>query len=238
MASKYSLARLSFITFNSSLHLKKGQSQPQKVTLQLSTLFSTLLFSPSCFIPYTLYVKPLSRCSSAEADQICFRQLPQNWVFVRSLLVPHLPFPTSFYRPAQLRESAQELVTSLHPDWWGLGGESEKEEEMQKKRKKALLDTGVEGLKERREEARKEGKERMKKTFGEGKVCFCSCPLISSSLTQFAINRSFPLLAKSLPRSRRRSLHLLHRSFSLLPREPLILLYLSKLLAHIIVHPT
>ncbi|GAA5970330.1 hypothetical protein JCM3765_003046 [Sporobolomyces pararoseus] len=96
--------------------------------------------------------------------------LPQNWAFVRSLLVPHLPFPTSFYRPAQLRESAQEVVTALHPAWWGLGGESEKEEEMQKKRKKALLDTGVEGLKERRDEARKEDKERMKKTFGEGKI--------------------------------------------------------------------
>ncbi|GAA5932906.1 uncharacterized protein JCM15063_002239 [Sporobolomyces koalae] len=96
--------------------------------------------------------------------------LPQNWSFVRQLLIPHLPFPASFYRPAQLRESAQELVTSLHPDWWGLGGEAEKEEEMNKQRKRALLDTGVEGLKERREEARKEGKERMKKTFGEGKI--------------------------------------------------------------------
>lgn len=123
---------------------------------------------------------------STVADYIRFEQLPQNWIFVRSLLVPHLPFPTSFYRPAQLRESAQELVTSLHPDWWGLGGETEKEEEMQKKRKKALLDTGVEGLKERREEARKEGKERMKKTFGEGKVCSAlrSLPTFESDAVQ------------------------------------------------------
>ncbi|GAA5831663.1 hypothetical protein JCM5353_000996 [Sporobolomyces roseus] len=112
--------------------------------------------------------------------------LPQNWIFVRSLLVPHLPFPTSFYRPAQLRESAQELVTSLHPDWWGLGGETEKEEEMQKKRKKALLDTGVEGLKERREEARKEGKERMKKTFGEGKIVSAAREVFASLETTLA----------------------------------------------------
>ncbi|GAA5830247.1 hypothetical protein JCM3766R1_002839 [Sporobolomyces carnicolor] len=96
--------------------------------------------------------------------------LPQNWNFVRSLLVPQLPFPTAFYRPAQIRDAAQGVVTSLHSEWWGLGGEAEREEEMQQKRKKALLDTGVEGLKERREEARKEGKERMRKTFGEGKI--------------------------------------------------------------------
>ena len=92
---------------------------------------------------------------------------------MRSLLVPQLPFPTAFYRPAQIRDAAQGVVTSLHSEWWGLGGEAEREEEMQQKRKKALLDTGVEGLKERREEARKEGKERMRKTFGEGKVSEC-----------------------------------------------------------------
>ncbi|CEQ39877.1 SPOSA6832_01422 [Sporobolomyces salmonicolor] len=105
--------------------------------------------------------------------------LPQNWIFIRSLLLPHLPFPTSFYRPAQLRESARELVESLHSDWWGLGGEAEKEEELQKRRKKALLETGPEGIRERREEDRREGKERMKKTFGEGKVgtCFSSWQL-------------------------------------------------------------
>ncbi|GAA5911151.1 uncharacterized protein JCM6883_004288 [Sporobolomyces salmoneus] len=112
--------------------------------------------------------------------------LPQNWVFVRSLLVPHLPFPSAYYRPAQLRESAQELVTSLHPDWWGLGGEAEKEEEMQQKRKKALLDTGLEGLKERRDEARKEGKERMKKTFGEGKIVAAAREVFMSLETTLA----------------------------------------------------
>ncbi|GAA6012510.1 hypothetical protein JCM11491_004356 [Sporobolomyces phaffii] len=112
--------------------------------------------------------------------------LPQNWIFVRSLLVPHLPFPTSFYRPAQLRESAQALVNSLHPNWWGLGGETEKEEEMQKKRKKALLDTGLEGLKERREEARKEDKERMKKTFGEGKIVAAARKVFTSLETTLA----------------------------------------------------
>lgn len=61
---------------------------------------------------------------------------------------------------------------------------------MQQKRKKALLDTGVEGLKERREEARKEGKERMKKTFGEGKVSQLS------SLFSICMDKSLILLCE------------------------------------------
>lgn len=113
-------------------------------------------------------------------------QLPQNWVFVRSLLIPRLAFPSSYYRPGQLRESAQDAVTALHPEWWGLGGEAEREEALEQKRKRALLDTGVEGLKERREEARKEGKERMKKTFGEGKIVSAARQVFNSLETTLA----------------------------------------------------
>ncbi|GAA5967963.1 hypothetical protein JCM11641_003682 [Rhodosporidiobolus odoratus] len=96
--------------------------------------------------------------------------LPQNWLFTRSLLVPSLPFPTSFYRPGQFRQAAHDLVDSTHPTWWGMGGEAEKEEELERRRKKALLETGIEGVKERKLEDRREGKERVKKTFGEGKI--------------------------------------------------------------------
>lgn len=96
--------------------------------------------------------------------------LPQNWIYVRALLAPELPFPTAFYRPNALRAAAQHTVEAAHPDWWGLGGEAEREAEEERRRKKALLETGIEGVKERKEGERREGKERMKKTFGEGKV--------------------------------------------------------------------
>lgn len=96
--------------------------------------------------------------------------LPQNWTCVRALLAPELPFPTAFYRPNALRAAAQHTVEAAHPDWWGLGGEAEREAEEERRRKKALLETGIEGVRERREGERREGKERMKKTFGEGKV--------------------------------------------------------------------
>lgn len=96
--------------------------------------------------------------------------LPQNWIYVRALLAPELPFPTAFYRPNALRAAAQHTVDAAHPDWWGLGGEAEREAEEERRRKKALLETGIEGVKERKEGERREGKERMKKTFGEGKV--------------------------------------------------------------------
>ncbi|GAA5973236.1 hypothetical protein JCM8115_005411 [Rhodotorula mucilaginosa] len=96
--------------------------------------------------------------------------LPQNWIYVRALLAPELPFPTAFYRPNALRAAAQHTVDAAHPDWWGLGGEAEREAEEERRRKKALLETGIEGVKERKEGERREGKERMKKTFGEGKI--------------------------------------------------------------------
>ncbi|GAA6059531.1 hypothetical protein JCM10212_006029 [Sporobolomyces blumeae] len=145
-------------------------------------------FTGSAILHHVLQLNPqaLELDKTARSDSAAFRSLldttvlplvlhslyslPQNWIFVRSLLIPHFAFPASFYRPAQLREAAQDLVTSLHPDWWGLGGEAEREEELQKKRQRALLETGLDGIKERRDEARKEGKERMKKTFGEGKI--------------------------------------------------------------------
>ncbi|GAA5927717.1 hypothetical protein JCM1841_006018 [Sporobolomyces salmonicolor] len=125
--------------------------------------------------------------------------LPQNWIFIRSLLLPHLPFPTSFYRPAQLRESARELVESLHSDWWGLGGEAEKEEELQKRRKKALLETGPEGIRERREEDRREGKERMKKTFGEGKIVSAAREVFTSLETTLAASSTPFFFSSSSP---------------------------------------
>ncbi|GAA5890923.1 hypothetical protein JCM5296_001228 [Sporobolomyces johnsonii] len=125
--------------------------------------------------------------------------LPQNWTFIRSLLLPHLPFPTSFYRPAQLRESARELVESLHSDWWGLGGEAEKEEELQKRRKKALLETGPEGIRERREEDRREGKERMKKTFGEGKIVSAAREVFTSLETTLAASSTPFFFSSSSP---------------------------------------
>lgn len=96
--------------------------------------------------------------------------LPQNWLLVRSLLADALPFPTAYYRPNALRAHAQHTVEAAHPEWWGLGGEAEKEQEEERKRKKALLETGIEGIKERKDGERREGKERMRKTFGEGKV--------------------------------------------------------------------
>lgn len=82
-----------------------------------------------------------------------------------------MSYPTKMWRPAQLRESAQELCEATHPSWWGLGGEAEKEEEAQRRKKKALLDTGIEGVRERKEEERRDGKDRVRNTFGEGKVC-------------------------------------------------------------------
>lgn len=81
-----------------------------------------------------------------------------------------MTYPTKMWRPAQLRESARELVEATHPTWWGMGGEAEAEEEAQRRRKRALLDTGIEGIKERKDEERRDSKDRVRKTFGEGKV--------------------------------------------------------------------
>lgn len=110
--------------------------------------------------------------------------LPQNWAFVRSLLAPALPFPTAFYRPNALRAHAQHTVEATHPEWWGLGGEADREAEEERKRKKALLETGIEGIKERKDGERRDGKERMKKTFGEGKVRTLPVTRLPASITQ------------------------------------------------------
>ncbi|KAK4053097.1 hypothetical protein OIV83_001832 [Microbotryomycetes sp. JL201] len=96
--------------------------------------------------------------------------LPQNWTFTRQLLAKHLAYPVRFWRPEQLRESARQLVDATHTSWWGLGGETEKEEDAEKRRKKALLETGIEGVKDRRDEDRKDTRERMRKVFGESKI--------------------------------------------------------------------
>lgn len=98
--------------------------------------------------------------------------LPKNWVYIRKLFASTMPYPTRLYRPEQLREAAREVVEATHPAWWGLGGEAEKEEELQKRRQKALLDGGIDGVRERKEEERKQSKERVRSTFGEGKVRF------------------------------------------------------------------
>ncbi|GJN88683.1 hypothetical protein Rhopal_001649-T1 [Rhodotorula paludigena] len=96
--------------------------------------------------------------------------LPQNFDFTRSLLTPSLAFPHNYTRPHALRFAAKEIVDSTHPTWWGLGGETEREAEDERRRKKALLETGIEGIRERKVEERREGKERIKKTLGEGKI--------------------------------------------------------------------
>ena len=89
---------------------------------------------------------------------------------MRPLIAAELPFPSRFYRPEQLRQSAKFLVDATHPEWWGLGGEAEKEEEEERRRKKSMLETGADGWKARKEDERKEDKERIKKAFGESKV--------------------------------------------------------------------
>ncbi|KAK4697531.1 sorting and assembly machinery component 37, partial [Phenoliferia sp. Uapishka_3] len=96
--------------------------------------------------------------------------LPTNWTFIRPLVASALPFPSKLYRPEQLRQSSKYIVDATHPDWWGLGGEAEKEEEEERRRRKAMLETGAEGWKERKDEERKEGKQRIKKAFGETKI--------------------------------------------------------------------
>ncbi|GAA6003124.1 hypothetical protein JCM10207_001760 [Rhodosporidiobolus poonsookiae] len=125
--------------------------------------------------------------------------LPENWLTVRSLLLPSFPFPSNFYRPNQLRHAAHELVDATHPLWWGLGGEAEKEEELQRRRKRALLETGTEGVRERKEEERREVKERVRKTFGEGKIVSAARNVftalettLASSSTPFFFSSSSP----------------------------------------------
>jgi len=51
-----------------------------------------------------------------------------------------------------------------------MGGEAERDEEAAKRQKRALVGSGIEGMKERLDEQKKEGKEKMKRAFGEGKV--------------------------------------------------------------------
>ncbi|GAA5922604.1 hypothetical protein JCM3775_005790 [Rhodotorula graminis] len=125
--------------------------------------------------------------------------LPQNWAFVRSLLLPSFPFPTAFTRPTALRHAAHAVVDATHPDWWGLGGEADKEADDERRRKKALLETGIDGIKERNDLTRRDGKERVKKTFGEGKIVAAARELftalestLASSSTPFFFSSSSP----------------------------------------------
>ncbi|GAA5861733.1 hypothetical protein JCM8547_000718 [Rhodosporidiobolus lusitaniae] len=125
--------------------------------------------------------------------------LPNNWHFTRSLLVPSLPFPTNFYRPGQLRQAAHDLIDATHPNWWGLGGEAEKEEEAERRRKRALLESGTEGIKERRDETRREGKERVKKTFGEGKIVSAARAVFTALETTLAASSTPFFFSSSSP---------------------------------------
>lgn len=89
---------------------------------------------------------------------------------MRPLIAAELGFPGRFYVPEQLRQSSKYIVDSTHPTWWGLGGEAEKDEEDERRRRKTMLETGADGWKARKDDERKEGKERIKKAFGESKV--------------------------------------------------------------------
>lgn len=95
--------------------------------------------------------------------------LPKNYTFIRTLLCASLPFPTNLYRPETLRASAKSIVEASHEEWWNLGGEAEKDEEDERRRKRVLLESGPDGMKRKAEE-KKEGKEKMKRAFGEGRV--------------------------------------------------------------------
>ncbi|KAL8278402.1 hypothetical protein RQP46_009092 [Phenoliferia psychrophenolica] len=143
-------------------------------------------YSASSILPHLLRSAPLKLSRADIADGRAFHSLldttllpltlhslyslPLNWGFVRPLIAGDLPFPTRFYRPEQLRQAAKYIVDATHPEWWGLGGEAEKEEEEERRRKKAMLETGAEGWKARKDDERKEGKERIKKAFGESKI--------------------------------------------------------------------
>lgn len=122
--------------------------------------------APSCQVPLGVHL----RTTLTNTTPLRLAQLPQNWSFVRPLLALAIPFPSRLYRPEQMRRSAQHVVTAGHPLWWGMGGEAEAEDQNERNHRRALLEPGVEGLKERLEEQRRESKARMKKTFGEGKV--------------------------------------------------------------------
>ncbi|KAK4058677.1 hypothetical protein OIO90_000121 [Microbotryomycetes sp. JL221] len=112
--------------------------------------------------------------------------LPQNWTFTRQLLVQHLNYPVRFWRPEQLRESARQLVEATHSAWWGMGGETEKEEEADRRKKRVLLETGVEGVKDRVNEERKDSRDRMRKVFGESKIAAAAREVFTALETTLA----------------------------------------------------
>lgn len=99
--------------------------------------------------------------------------LPLNWTFLRRLLSAALPLPACLYRPELMRAEAREIVEANEclRVLWGMGGEVEGDEERQRRNRRALLEKGGEGWREREDEKRKEGKEEMKATFGRDKVC-------------------------------------------------------------------
>ncbi|GAA6047666.1 hypothetical protein JCM3770_001616 [Rhodotorula araucariae] len=125
--------------------------------------------------------------------------LPSNWLAVRALLAASLPFPSSFYRPNALRQAAHDTVDATHPDWWGLGGEADREQDDERRRKKALLETGIDGIRERKEQTRRDGKERVKKTFGEGKIVAAARELFTALETTLASSSTPYFFSSSSP---------------------------------------
>ena len=126
-------------------------------------------------------------------------QLPVNYTFVRKLVAANLPFPANLYRPESLRQSAQNIIEATHPDWWTLGGEAEKDEEDERRRKRVLLETGPEGFKDRKIEEKKQEKEIIKKAFGSAQIvssateCFTRLEsLLGKSTTPYFFDRSTP----------------------------------------------
>ncbi|KAM0752351.1 hypothetical protein T439DRAFT_324425 [Meredithblackwellia eburnea MCA 4105] len=172
-------------------------------------------YSASSILPHLLRTSPSTLSPKTEAEARAFHafldtnllpltlhtffSLPQNWTFVRPLIAESLPFPSKFYQPEQLRQSAKFVVDANHPGWWGMGGETEKDEEDERKRRKAMLDTGIEGFKERKEGERKEGKEKMKKAFGESKISVAARNILLSLESTLAASSTPFFHSSSVP---------------------------------------
>ena len=80
-----------------------------------------------------------------------------------------------------------------------MGGEAEKDEEDERRRKRVLLETGPEGWKDRKIEEKKQEKETMKKTFGSAQIvsaateCFARLEsLLEKSTTAYFFDRTTP----------------------------------------------
>ncbi|SCV66980.1 BQ2448_5626 [Microbotryum intermedium] len=122
--------------------------------------------------------------------------LPKNWHAFSRLLAPSFAYPLRLIRPAQLRQTAHDLVDATQPTWWNLGGHAEKEEESERRAKKVLLASGTEGVRERKEEEEKDNKERIKNKFGESKI-IAAARNVFGSLEQTLASSSTPYFFSS-----------------------------------------